>query len=210
MKIFLVAPQMKNDRATRITVTWAKGLRKSLQKIGGYSLVSFLGKGAVRKKVESALKEDKGAPGFFIFIDHGEKDCLLDSEHNNLIDMENIGLLKSKFIYTIACESAVDLGHRAIKKDAAGYIGFVNKFYINFEAEKMFGDCFIKGILAIINEKRKTIDIKDIVRKEIDQKIKEIKSSKKKHKLDIVDIKTSLKHNLDSMICLGDPKWSMA
>jgi hypothetical protein len=68
----------------------------------------------------------------------------------------------------------------------------------------------VKGILAIINEKRKTIDIKDIVRNEIDQKIKEIDSSKKKHKLDIVEINTSLKHNLDSMICLGDPKWSMA
>jgi hypothetical protein len=96
MKIFLVAPQIENDPATRITVTWAKDLRKSLQKIGKYSLVSFLGKGAVRKKVESALKKDEGAPGIFIFIDHGGKKCLLDSGANTLIDMGNIGLFKKQ------------------------------------------------------------------------------------------------------------------
>lgn len=210
MKIFLVAPQIEEDLATRITVTWAEGLRKSLQKTAEYSLMTFLGKDAVCKKVESALKDDEGAPGVFIFIDHGQKDRLIDSENNSLIDMDNIRLLKNKFIYTIACESATDLGHRALQEDAVGYIGFINKFQVIPFAQMVFGHCFIKGILAIITEKRKTKDIKDIVSSEILQKIMEIESYKKIPKQDKIIIITSLKHNLNSMICLGDPNWCMA
>ncbi|MCP4155015.1 MAG: hypothetical protein GY757_45245 [bacterium] len=63
MNVFLAAPKLEGDIAAGITAAWADRLHESLRDFSGITVVPFLGKDAVRAKVEIALKEDKENKG---------------------------------------------------------------------------------------------------------------------------------------------------
>jgi len=210
MNVILVAPQIPNDEATKCTVEWAFQLKAALTNMDKINLVTFIGKNALRKKVESVLKKDIGNDGLFIFIDHGENDKLYDANENALIDQTNVNLLKNKFIYTIACKSGTDLGYKALEAGVRGYLGFNNLFYIMASESKIFSHCFLYGVTSLIRDNMTPLEARQrIVDKtsETIEKIKDLDSLAQKMREMIV---TCLEHNINCMVCLGDPHWRLA
>lgn len=209
MKVFLVAPILDDNPATEITIEWAVHLEELLCDLGDENMivVPFLGKEAVRVKVEAALKKDKNNKGIFVFIDHGENDKLFGSDDQTLLDTENIHLLKNKFIYAVACKSASTLGHKALKNNVAGYIGFTDRFHIMPTAKNTYGHCFLSGIKDIILQKASVLEAMERVKNEINRVIHKLKTHKKIHPITRNAVITSLMHNLNCMVCLGDTDW---
>ncbi len=208
VKVFLVAPQLPDDLATELTIKWATQLKKSLSSMKRIKLVSFLGKDALRANMELELKKHLGKPGIFVFIDHGERDRLFGADDKAIIDMDNIELLKNKFIYAIACKSASRLGHTALINGAAGYFGFNNNFHITTTAPDTFGRCFLSGLTALLKENRSPIEARErieIVTNRVIDKLKMHFKTTRDARLPLVV--TYLRHNLDFMVCLGDPNW---
>jgi hypothetical protein len=207
MNLFLVAPQLEDDRATKITVKWASQLNEAIGKLDNIAVTTFLGKHAIRVKVEAALKKDEGKKGIFAFIDHGKKDKLLGSDDKALIDTGNIGLLKNKLVYAIACKSASILGRKALKNKAAGYIGFTDSFHIIPDAANTFGYCFLSGLQSVIMQKSTLQEAIKKVENEIQWVIHKLKTHKAIHPITRNTIITSLRHNFNCMVCLGDTNW---
>jgi hypothetical protein len=207
MKVFLVAPQLENDRATEITVKWASQFNEAIGKLDDISVISFLGKHAVRIKVETALKEDEGKKGVFAFIDHGKKNKLLGADDKALIYSENFGLIKYKIIYAVACKSASNLGDIALKRKAAGYIGFTDNFHIIPDAANTFGYCFLSGLQSIIMQKSSLKEAIIKIENEIQRVIHKLKAHKGIHPITRSTIITSLRHNFNCMVCLGNTSW---
>jgi hypothetical protein len=209
MKVFLVAPQPENDPAAEITVEWVVHLEEFLRNLDDENIVvvPFFRSEAVRANVEAALKEDKGNKGIFVFIDHGEKDKLPGSDDQALIDTENIHLLKNKLIYAVACKSASSLGHEALKNNIASYIGFIDRFHIMPTASNTYGHCFLSGIKAIILQKVSSLEAMEKVKNEIKWIIHKLKTRKKIPPITRNTVITSLMHNLNCMVCLGDTDW---
>ncbi|HLC17000.1 MAG TPA: hypothetical protein VJL89_12330 [Thermodesulfovibrionia bacterium] len=127
MKVILAAPRIPDDDATAMTEKWAIQINDWINTLN-LNLISFIGQDATRANVESALKDDLGNKGLFIFIDHGDKKTLYDAQENPLIDFFNIGLLKNKFIYALACRSATELGHKALEEGAEAILDLITIF----------------------------------------------------------------------------------
>ncbi|MCP4347449.1 MAG: hypothetical protein GY795_18240 [Desulfobacterales bacterium] len=208
MNVFIVAPLVKDDIATQLTVKWANQLCKEIEKLNKFKLVTLLGEGVIRAEVESALEKDRDNPGIFIFIDHGGKKCLYGADEQAIITFDNVDVLKNKFVYAIACKSASEFGHRALKAGVQGYIGFNNSFQIIIPASETFGYCFLSGILGILKDGKCAIDAIDKIRTVTEQVIGKLEINPKIPELTRKITITSLRHNLDFMVCLGDPYWS--
>jgi hypothetical protein len=207
MNVFLVAPQLEDDRATKITVKWASQFNEAIGKLDNIAATAFLGKHAIRVNVEAALKKDEGNKGIFAFIDHGKKDKLFGADDKALIDTENIGLLKNKLVYAIACKSASTLGRKALKSKAVGYIGFTDSFHIIPDAANTFGYCFLSGLQSIIMQKSTLQEAIKKVENEIQWVIQKLKTHEAIHPITRNTIITSLRHNFNCMVCLGDISW---
>jgi len=170
-------------------------------------VTAFLGEYAVRINVEAALKKDEGNKGIFAFIDHGQKDKLFGADDKALIDSENISLLKNKLIYAIACESASTLGRKALENKVAGYIGFTDSFHIIPDAANTFGYCFLSGLQSIIMQKSSLKEAIEKIKNEVQRVIHKLKTYQEIHPITRSTIITSLRHNFNCMVCLGDTGW---
>ncbi len=214
INVILVAPQIKNDLPTKITTDWAVQLSGFIKANSDYTLAAFLREDAVRSKVEDALRRQKNQPGFFVFLDHGDRDVFIGSDERRLIDAGNVDLLRNKLIYTISCKSAASLGYEALKEGAVGYIGFNNDFRIEPYAPTVFGHCFLAGLKSlmrgcVIQESIMTVNVKK-ARERVKNEMSSITLL-----LDTVQIPAthrykiarSLRHNMDSMVWLGDLGW---
>jgi len=229
IKIILIAPVWKNVKndPTLITYGWATKLKKylhELSKHNGYQLECFIKKDAVRKQVEDYLLRDKGNPGIIIFLDHGQEDSLLGSDKLPMIDLDNAYLLQNKFIYSIACRSGSSLAKKAISKGACGYIGFVNDFQFIIKSDLIgkctdtFGKCFLSGLTKLLADQCNMWDAVEHIQSRTEGIMADIRNKlakkgedrfKEKYYLAAAYIITSLRHNLDCMSPLGDPKWSI-
>ena len=209
MKVFLVAPQPEDDPVSEITVEWGWHLEEFFRNLDDENIlvVPFFRSEAVRANVEAALKEDKGNKGIFVFIDHGEKDKLLGSDDQALINTQNIHLLKNKLIYAVACKSASGLGHTALINNIVSYIGFTDRFHIMPTASNTYGHCFLSGIKTIILQNYSAFEAMGKVKNEIRWIIHKLKAHKKIHPITRNTVITSLMHNLNCMVCLGDTDW---
>lgn len=209
INVILAAPQLEDDRATAITIKWAEQLKEAISHLEHIVLVPFLGKDAVREKIEPFLKKDIESRGIFVFIDHGESDKLTGSDDQPLIDTDNIGMLKNKFVYAVACKSASKLGYEALKKGVAGYIGFNDNFQIWVPATNLIFVCFLSGIMEMIENKKPAIDAREKVENEIRRYIHKLRAQKKISRTSRKYIISVLRHNFNSMVCLGDWKWKI-
>jgi hypothetical protein len=210
MKIFIVAPQLQNDKATELTLQWALQLETSLNDIHDVSVISLFGRMAVREKVESALNEELGNQGIFVFIDHGERDALYGSDAKSLIDGKNIELLKNKFIYAIACRSAAELGRHALQKGVQGYIGFNHDFHIITSASHIFSHCFLSGLTAMVKDGKTMIEAIETIKTATRDIINRIKRDNKIHPITRNLVVSALQHNLDYIVPLGSPIWRIS
>jgi len=107
---------------------------------------------AVRKKVESALKENPEAT--YLFFDHGERNHLVGQNHKAVIDLDNVELLGKRVNYVLACLSASVLGAEAMEKEAIAYVGYTEVVaFVTGKAWKKFQKAFVSGFYAIYEGK---------------------------------------------------------
>ena len=208
-KLFLVAPRLENDLATELTIQWANEFKEKMSiSSHNFDMLCLLGKDAIRPNIENLLKQHIHQTGLFVFIDHGENDQLIGSDGRSIIDLDNIGLLNNKFIYAIACRSGAELGYAALNSGAVGYMGFNNDFHIITSATKTFCQCFLSGVMALLQENKSPLEARERVKIEVGGVIDKLKHkyhTTKDARLPI--IVNSLKHNMNFMVCLGDYNW---
>lgn len=206
--VFLVAPQLPDDLATEYTISWARQVHDAIRDLENVRLSSVLGSEAVRCRVEELLEKDRGNPGIFIFIDHGERDRLLGADEEAVIDMDNLDLLKNKFVYAIACRSAAGLAALAYEKGAIGYLGFNNDFHIIPSSQAIFGRCFLAGLMAILKENSSPFQARlriELRMNDVIGHFQKLPTEVKTHRQQMVI--AALRHNLDSISYWGDPNW---
>lgn len=109
---------------------------------------------ANRENAENMLKNISF--NLVIFNGHGTDEEICGHNNETLIKSgENDFLLKSKIIYSIACESAKKLGVEAVKNGAVAFIGYDQDFiiYTNTNmAAKPLEDEFVKSFLESSNK----------------------------------------------------------
>jgi len=152
---------------------------------------------------------DFGQTGIFVFFDHGKRDFLEGSDKHNIIDIENVKLLKNKFIYSISCWSASNLGHTAIIKGAKGYIGFNDQVYIMPEASKIIGHCLTTGLVGIVDNNLNAAQARQSIVTKLLFYAAKIGLNGKLPQADRDIFQNACEHNRDYLIHLGDPNWNI-
>ncbi|NIM12423.1 MAG: hypothetical protein GTO45_09940 [Candidatus Aminicenantes bacterium] len=94
-----------------------------------------------------------------------------------------------------------------MKSRAAGYIGFTDSFHIIPDAANTFGYCFLSGLQSIIIQKSSLKEAIEKIENEIQGIINRLKTHKGIHPITRSTIITSLRHNFNCMVCLGDTSW---
>lgn len=78
------------------------------------------------KEVEGIIKKQNVS--FLIFNGHGNENAVMGNQNKNLIDLNNVTLLKNKIVYAISCSSAKLLGKKSIEIGAISYMGYDDDF----------------------------------------------------------------------------------
>nr|NIM45686.1 hypothetical protein [Nitrososphaeria archaeon] len=121
----------KFDSVTEYSSRWNGEIMDYIRE-KGVSIESLLKDDAVRSKVEAALQEHPGEA--FVFYDHGDKDCLVGNDRTPVIDLRNVGLLRDRIVYTLACLSAKILGYEAHRRGCKTYWGYTEVFAFTSDA----------------------------------------------------------------------------
>ena len=116
--------------------------------------------------------------------------------------------MKNKFVYAIACDSAANLGHDAVRLGASGYIGFNCKLWIIINAQNAIGKCFINGIKNILANKT-AADTRQSMVTEFNTIIETLKNHQKYKSVTHNWLITALSYNRDGIVHLGDPNWHL-
>lgn len=208
MKVFLVAPNLKKDPITNLTLKWAEELNHWLKKRKDLQVVPLLGDNAIQAKVHSALEKEIKQDGLFIFIDHGTREKLLGSNGDPIIELENIDLLKNKFIYAVACKAASMLGHEAVRKGAKGYIGYNDNVHIISRLSIGCGKSLLSGVKFLLENKCNAALVRKKIVENMDELIDKIQKLENYNHVKEAYIITALRHNRDYLVHLGDPDYS--
>jgi len=116
--ILISAP--KFDQATSITKKYSKAIRDHAEE-EGWSFQYLDGEDATPGGIRDALEEaDEG----FFFLDHGNYKQLIGQDGDPAVDLKNADLLSDLVVDVLACQSARDLGPKAIEEDSRAYIGY--------------------------------------------------------------------------------------
>ena len=231
MKIFLVAPLVVNDDPTEVvngnptetTYQWAENLDRRLAG-RGIECVRLMKEGCLRKKLEVALKKDMGSPGILVYLDHGCCCTLFGSDDKPIIDLKNIQLLKNKFVFALACDSANFLGKIGVAEyGVKGYLGFRDEVIIPKkipgleEYIKDYERCLLSGLMAMLVKKVNSKQCKATIVKRISEKILEYdkrlfeKLAKKTATIDdwnmTPQLITWLGHNRNCITLIGAQDW---
>jgi len=108
-----------------------------LAKRKGIQVLDLQKERANRKELTSIIKKKQP---FFIFLNgHGGANFVAGDEDEVLIKAgDNEGLLKSKLVYALSCQSAKGLGPKSVKKGAISYIGYDDDFVFVFDQAKIY------------------------------------------------------------------------
>lgn len=102
---------------------------KEIRALGEHKTINLEGSNAIRKELEKALV--KGNTRLVVFNGHGTKEYIYGHNDEIILDESNTGLLKSKIIYAVACDSLRELGENAVKQGGAdSFIGYESQFMI--------------------------------------------------------------------------------
>jgi hypothetical protein len=74
-------------------------------------------------------------------------------------------------------------------------------------ASNTYGHCFLSGIKAIILQQASALEAMEKVKNEINRVIHKLKTHQEIHPITRNAVITSLMHNLNCMVCLGDTGW---
>jgi len=206
MHVLLVAPLIPKDQLTQITTDWANQLQPLFHG-KRCRFESLIGSQAVKKNVADSLKTSFGQMGLFIFLDHGSADELIGSDRNPLIDQSNAHLLRNKFVYAVACNSAQILGPLAIEKGAIGFLGFTDTFQVWSTTPGVFGFCLLSGLKAMVLEGIGAEQARERIIDEINQTLARLKKHPNYTKGAQSGPVAALIHNRESVVSLGDSNW---
>lgn len=144
MKVLGVAP--KFDAATEYSFRWYKGTVDKTK--GKYVLKELLENEAVRTLLDQMVEEFK--PDILLFYDHGDEDILVQQGGGSLVDKSNVGMVKNRVVYTMACLSAKGLGVEAWKMGCV-YVGYTELFYFTAGDESLFSEAAGHGFTLHVN-----------------------------------------------------------
>ncbi len=124
-KNFLIT-RPQHERTVTYLYNWSQEIL-NFAKDNNIKFSDLKGKKANRNGVESYLTKQE--PRFVIFNGHGSPNEVDGHQDEPLIiGGENEKLLKSKITYTIACDSATELGKKAVKNGCDSFIGYEGSF----------------------------------------------------------------------------------
>jgi hypothetical protein len=104
------------DSATAQVATWGQVL---IQRLGSRTHTDLAGRAATREAVDAELSSGVGS---LFHFGHGTEDTLVGNG-GALVDTGNAATVPEAIV-AIACESAVELGPRAVEEGVRSYLGF--------------------------------------------------------------------------------------
>lgn len=116
--VLLISPD-DMEPLTRALRKWASDLGYTVVAHDSHSWRS-LRADVTRASVEAALSAQ---PAAVFFYGHGEADCWL-SAGSRILDDANATHLANKLVFSVACDSARELGHAAVTSGARAYVGY--------------------------------------------------------------------------------------
>lgn len=127
-KKFILFTRPNYDTPTSVLHYFSGELIKNIDDVREYNIIDLEGVKATKKNFESAII--KNNPKLVILNGHGSKSAIFGN-NEEILNKDNVNLLKSKIIYAVACDSSEELGEIAInigKADA--YIGYEAYFMV--------------------------------------------------------------------------------
>lgn len=182
--MLLAAP--KFDEATLYSHLWSLRLATEL----GLTELDkvLLEDDATRKNFEREIPNHN----LFVFYDHGDEDSLVaQGGQENMLDLENVGLVADKEVYTLACLSAKRLGVEAWRKGAV-FWGYTDVFGFTTSDEEIFCEAQNAGLIL----KRKEGLYWPTALERAKEKFNELID-----KTEDPWAKTWLRHNRDCLVC---------
>ena len=216
MKIMLIAPEAEDAENLELeemddylpmlaTATWAQQACTILNH-SKHEVDLFLG-AKNTEKIISALEEEMDKPGLFVFFYHGDTDHLINADGSILLDINDLPLLKNKFIFAIACRSAAQFGHEAVRMGAVGFIGLNHDFTILQECWNDQGACLLEGLTSLAIDGETAADARHKIVKRSNMELStHLKTLGPIAQLTIIP---TLIHNRDALVHLGCPDWRM-
>ena len=129
------------EEITEYSLRWSQRLYEELDE----KHVSCLREEAVRKIFEDYVREYD--PELVTFYDHGTEGALIGNDEKPLLDSGNVGLLKGREMYTMACLSARKLGADAYRKGCRAYWGYTQSFTFTTPDEEIFSRLANMGLI---------------------------------------------------------------
>lgn len=123
-----------HDTPTKYLHCLAGELKKEIDNIGEYNILDLEKEKAVRSEFEKAL--DKFNPRLIILHGHGSYDCV-NGQYEIILDKDNAIKLESKIIYSVVCDSSLELGEFAVERGRAeAYVGYEANYMIIIEPDR--------------------------------------------------------------------------
>ena len=94
--------------------------------MSGVHVDELIGSKANRKNVAKCLSKKNKA---LVFLNgHGSRDAVFGHNDKPILDMDNAKITEGKIVYSLACDSLVNLGEFCVENGAKAYIGYKNEF----------------------------------------------------------------------------------
>jgi hypothetical protein len=131
-KVLISRP--RHDEPTDYLYTYANEVVEYANS-NGITTLDFAEKKSNKKDIQKVLKKQK--PKFAFFNGHGNDKTIMGHNNEALIRMGgDEELLKSKIVYSLACNSAKELGRSCVKKGTNAYVGYEDNYIFARDSNK--------------------------------------------------------------------------
>ena len=127
VKKFLIT-RPRHDIVTSYLHDFSKEVVKKLKRDSTIHITELEGEKANRIKLEKCLVKE--SPGLVFLNGHGDIGLVAGHNDEIILDSRNIHLTKNMIIYSLACNSLVDLGTIAVEIGTSAYIGYRDRFML--------------------------------------------------------------------------------
>jgi hypothetical protein len=146
-KILLVAPNF--DPATEISYRWSRKVKDKLEK-ENWDYIELAKDDATPENFIEAMKD----VDMLIHYDHGNYKALGGQNRAILVDTDSIDRIAGKSVYAMACQSAKQLGVKAVENESPFYIGWKEIFIFATEPfDRLFESPANEGIIQLLSGK---------------------------------------------------------
>ena len=107
---------------------FSKEIVKTIKESLDIHITTLDGFKATRVNLENSLLIEK--PELVFLNGHGDRKRVAGHKDQIILDYRNVNLTKDKIIYSLSCDSLVDLGEMSVKRGAKAYIGYNASFML--------------------------------------------------------------------------------